>query len=206
MKWILEHLQLIIGAAAAIAYFLNRRARNGGDEETTTNSPTNLGSDEQAERTRRIQEEILRKRAARRSAPEAEDPQAHRPTIPPLVRPSQIPPIDTFGGPGRQIFRKLERAANESTRPQVDEARVRAQADEITRQARLAEQLRELERARREQERRAADIKAATLVRPALARATSLPSPSARDALRNRGELRRAMILREIVGPPVGLR
>ena len=206
MKWVLEHLQLIIGAAAAIAYYLNRRGRTGDDEEPAASPPTTHGSDEQAERTRRIQDEIRRKIAARRSAPEATEEQSNRPSIPPLVRPSQIPPIDSFGGPGGRILKKLERAAKEPTRPQADEARRHAQADELTRQARLAEQLRELERARGAQEQRVAQINAATGPRPVLARASLAPSHSVRDALRNPGELRRAMILREIVGPPVGLR
>ena len=64
MNWVQEHLQILIAAAAAIAYFLNSR-RSARDENDETKRPVEQASAEHAERTRRVQEEIRRKIAER---------------------------------------------------------------------------------------------------------------------------------------------
>ena len=47
MNWVQEHLQLIIAAAAAIAYFFNRQ-RSAHDENDETQRPTEQASPEHA--------------------------------------------------------------------------------------------------------------------------------------------------------------
>ena len=125
MNWVQEHLQLIIAAAAAIAYFFNRQ-RSAHDENDETQRPTEQASPEHAERTRRVQEEIRRKIAERRTGQSANRPEAER--VPPMVRPSHVPPIDPFGGPMRRMARKLEEAASRLDEPIGDrEAAARAE-------------------------------------------------------------------------------
>lgn len=75
-----------------------------------------------------------------------------------------------------------------------------ADAAELERQQKLQERLKAL----RDSKTPAAPAKAARKARPVT---PALISPSKLKAsLRNRGELRRAIVLREILGPPVGLK
>lgn len=205
MNWVLEHLQILLGAAAAIAYYLNRR-RAAAVESKRPAQGRGQDSAEQAERTRRVQEEIRRKIAERRgTAREGAGGQSTRERIPPLVRPTQVPPLDPFGGPMRRIVKKIEEAAaNLEQRSENGEAAA-ARTAELARQAKLAEQLRELEAARVAHERRAAEIALAKKKRM-----ETRPVPGAfrdvRAVLRDPREIRRAVIMREVLGPPVGLR
>lgn len=207
MNWVLEHLQILLGIAAAIAYYLNRRRAAAANAEAER--PAQAGgqvSDEQAERTRRVQEEIRRKIAERRgTAREAADRQPTRERVPPLVRPTQVPPLDPFGGPMRRIVRKIEEAAAALEQRVEDPEAAAAKTAELARQAKLAEQLRELEAARAAHERRAAEI---TLAKKKRAETRPVPAVfgDVRAVLRDPREIRRAVILREVLGPPVGLR
>ena len=203
MNWVLEHLQLIIGAAAAIAYVLNqRRAASKADSESPP--PKHAGDIEQEARTRRIQEEMRRKRAER-SGESSGTPSSPRELIPPLVRPTNVPPIDPFGGPMRKVVRKLEEAARQFEQPD-DSARERERAAEVARQARLAEQLRELEEARAVQQRRAAAIMAQNARRVEAPSRDAIAGRDLKGMLKDPREVRRAFVLREILGPPVSSR
>ena len=208
MTWVMEHLQLLIGAAAAIAYFLNRRRGSEGEESDQQSArPSAAGSDEQAERTRRVQEEIRRKIAERRGEhPVPVDRTMSAERVPPPLRPAQVPPLDPFGGPTRRILRKLEEAAA-NMEPSAEDPAAAIRAEEAARRARQAEELRELEVARETQERYAAALAAAQKKQreKAILQAPVLQK-SFRAALRDPQELRRAVILREVLGPPVALR
>lgn len=204
MSWVLEHLQLIIGAAAAIAYFLNQRrqANKPGDQSA---DPTTRDSSDQAERTRRIQEEIRRKIAERRGV-ETGPQSTRRELVPPLVRPTSVPPIDPFGGPMRRVMRKLEEAADRSEQRDESVREKERAAAELSRQARLAEQLRELEEARILQERRAAQIATRTAVDIGRVRKKEEARQELRAMLKDPQQLRRAFVMKEILGPPVSAR
>lgn len=215
MKWVLEHLQILIGIAAAIAYVLNhaRAAKAQQDEPPVRDA----AEEELAERTRRVQEEIRRKIAERRGevapAPTATTlERAGERTAPPLLRPAELRPIDPFGGP-----KPLRRPMGETMERDVDPAfEERRRAEEATahravleRQERLAEEMRALDAARAAEQRKAAEI----LTRrreQAAAMATREPraavSAGLVDALRDPQELRRAIVLREVLGAPVALR
>jgi hypothetical protein len=203
MNWVQEHLQLLIAAAAAIAYFLNRQ-RSAREENGETQQPPDQASVEHAERTRRVQEEIRRKIAERRTGQTGTRP-AMSERVPPLVRPSHVPPIDPFGGPMRRVVRKLEEAASR-VEDQIDDREAATRAAEVARQAKLAERLRELEQARAIQERRAAELLRAKKIREPAVNPVSVAGSEVHHRLRDPRELRRAIVLREILSPPVGLR
>jgi hypothetical protein len=66
--------------------------------------------------------------------------------------------------------------------------------------------MRALESERLEQERRTAELLSKTRMPEIVARKSISDADDIQARLRNAQELRRAVILREILGPPVGLR
>jgi hypothetical protein len=197
MNWIFEHIQIVIAVAAAIAYMLNRgkQAPEGGASE----------DGEDSERARRIREEIRRKIAERREGAPAPLRQETPAAAPPVIRAPGVPPLDSFGGPARPALPTLRKPEPVRTHaPQPAPAMSHAAMSAVLeRQAQLAEQLRELEQAREKQKLRAAEIAAdAAPAAPA--------APVSRGGLladlRQAQNLRRAILLREVLGPPVALR
>lgn len=207
MDWILDHLQLVIAIAAAVAYWLNSQRKNATDDAEPQDS-------EEAERTRRIQEEIRRKIAERRGgqAP-APPPAGARPAPPPLLRPRPAElPMPPFGAPAQPVF--APRAAREE---RDDEARTPAEADErartaartaaiLERQEKLAEEMRALEAARQEARKRAAQVATAETERQARENRAAVGARSLAEELRDAKSARRAIVMREVLGTPVGLR
>jgi hypothetical protein len=217
MEWVRENFQIILAVAGAIAYWLNQRARekagqeadydDDGKPEVRELTPTSRdgSSPEEDERVRRIQEEIRRKIAERRG-------QAAPPPVP-----ASVPTFDPF----RPVFQEDDAPSpmrrEEAPPPMPSPVRevVVAYADEATleRQRKLAAQLAELEERRREA-RRAAQAAAQSGGQAAAnvayhADAPDVPGLSARrlhDELRSPAALRRAMVLREVLGAPVALR
>lgn len=202
MKWIFENFQIVVAIVAAVAYFLSRNRK----EADRTESPEQSDLDpEQAERTRRVQEEIRRKIAERRGVTaEATPREVATERIPPLMRPTQVPPVDPFGGPMRRIVREFEQTVAQWEAP-PPEADAMAQAAELQRQARLKEQLQALEAARLAESQRAQELMVSRRV-PMVSRTPVYATANLRGALRDPRELRRAIVLREILGTPVGLR
>ena len=195
MDWVFQHLQIIIAVAAAIAYMFNRgkQAPDAGGAET--------GGDD-AERARQIREEIRRKITERRqgAAPSIPEP-AEVIAPPPVLHPQRsVPPIDPFGGPTRPALPTFRRTRTELRPvPLATEAETMAV---LERQEQLAEQMKALEDARLKQQRRAADV-----VTTAAATAAASASRGALLAdLRHPQGLRRAIVLREVLGAPVALR
>jgi hypothetical protein len=143
----------------------------------------------QAERTRRIQEEIRRKIAERRGLTTG---------TPQPVGPRMEPP---------QLFSE-EPAAPLVEAPERADSAVQAAANAVlVRQQHLADQMRALETARTTVQRRAvqvsADVKTASLTRTALlTEERAILLEDVRDPM----SLRRAFVLREVLGTPVGLR
>lgn len=191
MDWVFEHLQIIIAAAGAIAWWLNQRRKGGaeGDETEPPPQETTFDDPELAERTRKIREEIQRKIAERARGYPNEQPTLplEVPEEPPLVREvvvSQAPPP----GPPRRGLTALE---------------AQRQAEILEEQATLAERLREAEQMKAAAQKRAR-YEAATADHSNTAR--SLSRSTVLDDLRDPAALRRAFILREVLGPPVALR
>jgi hypothetical protein len=113
-----------------------------------------------------------------------------------------VPQLDPFSGPAhpaRPILRRFE------VEPQIAPPQSHAaMAAVLERQEQLAAQMRELERARLVQERRAAEIAATKPAAEPLAPIMNRGSLLA-DLHQKQG-LRRAVVLREVLGAPVALR
>lgn len=202
MRWLLDNIQIVVALVAALAYYLTRAKRRDEDEteagERTFTSPPEEDR-EQLERTRRIQEEIRRKIAERRGTTDAATRPIQAEAEPPVIALPRVPPVDPFGGSMRRILREIGEAAQARIEPVVDSgAEARAQ---IERQNQLAEQLRALEASRMAERRRITEREA---VPPG--RRPAIEGAEIRSTLRNPRELRRAVLLREILGPPVALR
>lgn len=180
MDWILNHLQFVLAVAGALAYWLNERRKAGSEEAPPPHQSKTFDDPELAERTRKIREEIQRKieqRARGYTQPQAEPP----------IEPEAPPPVI------REVV-----VARSSGR--MDTQR---QAEILEEQAALMERLREAE-----------VMKAAAQKRLEFEAATADPAPELRaqtrstvvEDLRSPAALRRAFILREVLGPPVSLR
>jgi hypothetical protein len=197
MDWIFDNLQLIIVIGGAVAYWLNQRKREkegqeadyDGDGVPEARGPVAPNADalEEAERTRRIQEEIRRKILERRGG-----------TPPPVAVPA----------PAAE-YREEPEWLEEGPRPRPAPVAPPPLEDAVlARQRALQEQLQALE------ERRAAARAKSTGFPPAPsanrpARLPGMPStdlPELVASLRNPAAVRRAILLREVLGPPVSLR
>ena len=185
MDWVLNHLQLIIAAAGAVAWWLNQRrlAKTGADEAPPKEQA--FEDPDLAERTRRIREEIQRKieqRTKGPAQPSSTTTQRETTLAPPIIREVVRPPA----------LPKSKTAHLEAERT----------AEILEQQAALAERLRQ-----------AKEMKAAALRRVQFENQVSNEESVAavsrgvlNDDLRNPDALRRAFVLREIIGPPVALR
>jgi len=206
MDWISENvLQIIIALAVAIAGFLNNRKKEKGGEPADYDGdgvpdnrpgqfePQGMDMDE-AERTRRVQEEIRRKIAERRGQP-----------VPPLVAPRPVAqPIPEV------IKRRFEPPVVPPPLPSRAAQAAQAARDEeiLEHQRELETQLRVLEARRAEHKRQAAEaaapLSAATAYRTAVS--TKASGADVLADLRAPGGARRAWILREVLGTPAGLK
>ncbi len=166
---------------------------------------------EQAARTRRIQEEIRRKIAERRgglipppadlSYPVEEETPPTPPAFPrPIMGP---PPLDPFGGPTRGPLTRTARSVFEGRAPAPPPLPARS-SPELARQEEIATQMAALQEARDAAQTTAA----ARATEASWTESTRTASgPSAwRNDLRSPADLRRAIVLRELLGPPVALR
>lgn len=187
MDWVFDHLQFIIAAAGAVAWWLNqRRPGQAEGDETVTPSETTFDDPELAERTRKIREEIQRKIAERARGYPSEQPTLplDQPDEPPLVREVVVTPTP----PPRRGLTAFE---------------AQRQAEILEEQAALAERLQEAEQMKLAAQKRAR-YEAATADQTTVAR--SLSRSTVLDDLHDPAALRRAFILREVLGPPVALR
>lgn len=205
MDWILKNIVQIATVVFVIVSIV--RAMRQAKETQERHKDETIESEEQR-RTREIQERIRRKIAERRGGGEAPADPFHPAEETRTLRPSPestSPPPDPFGELGRRVLAELERKMQPSAEP----PRLAPQLNraELERQARLAEELRAAEEARAQAARRAAHH--------AAERAAAEQSEAAlRHTARARllGELhdpqsvRRAFVLREVLGTPVGLR
>lgn len=230
MDWILQHLQLILVIAGSIAMWLNNRQRekqglpadydeDGVPENKWPPARTEVrelaplsrdGTDpEQEDRVRRIQDEIRRKIAERRGQGLAS---AQPPTLPPRTIGERM------GDPFRPVFQETPPSLPKSAarpEPAPVPVEVAGYADEaaLERQRALAEQMRQLEERRREalQTASAASRGACAVAGLESSRGASPVAPRAGagslpDEFRDPRALRRALVWREVLGAPVGLR
>ncbi|MDD2764593.1 MAG: hypothetical protein PHE83_11525 [Opitutaceae bacterium] len=180
MEWILDHVQVLFAIAIAVVAILQKLRRSRA-EGTTDEAPA--VDPQEAERTRRIQEEIRRRIMERRGlAPAAPAPPEAAEEAPEILPPPMVEEGRPF--------------VLEPPLPVMEVTAVPDRAAELVRQQQMLQQLRESESAR---PKRPAVV-TATDGSPASAPENGLPAD-----LRRPAGLRRAVILREILGPPVGL-
>ncbi|ATC64256.1 hypothetical protein CMV30_09980 [Nibricoccus aquaticus] len=210
MEWITDHvLQIIIALAAAIAAYINNRKKAQDGEPADFDGdgiPDNrrgqyepAGMDmEEADRTRRVQEEIRRKIAERRAGGGQQ--------VPPLVAPRPVAPSPI----PEVIRRRFEAPVAPPPLPQKMSAGAQADRDEevLARQRGLDEQMRQLEARRAEHKRQAAQA-AAPMSSSAAYQTVAVAKAGGAELLadlRAPGGARRAWILREVLGTPVGMK
>ncbi len=210
MQWIFDNFQVILAAAGAIAYWLNsqREAKAKAAEEQEAalrraRQPGSMaeGDTEDEMRAEQVREEIRRKIAERRgeavppewsappTMPEPEEERSFR--SPPMEEPPELAVPPPMPSPARA--RQAEAAYSMST--ETLEA-------SLVRQEQIALELQSLNEQRALVARRAAVVAEGEAV---VAR-RDLVSNELRHDLRDPRSLRRAMVLREVLGPPVALR
>lgn len=205
MDWLFKNLVQLITVFFVIASIVrairqSRQAQDRHEDET-------IDSDEQR-RTREIQEAIRRKIAERRGGSAPSAPEVFRRTEEPPrpVQPSpQASPLPTgpLGDFGRRVLEQLERKLPPPESPRLPQVNRR----EVERQEQLAEQLRAAEETKAQATRRAAHLAAEQ--RAALQSQAALRGAARGQLLaelRDPQSLRRAFVLREVLGPPAGLR
>lgn len=209
MRWIFENFGFFVFVFIAISM---ARAIRQAMQQKETHEATTDETEEQAN-LRRIREGIRRKIAERRSggAPGEVPPfMTETPAAPPpLVRtlvPAPTPQLEPFGGPAKRVLAEIERRVQPKVftpppAPAVSEAAA------LARQEELAEQMRVLEESRMLARRRAAEIAA---MQQAEKESESGALKTARVVLladlRDPKSLRRAFVLREVLGAPVSMR
>lgn len=208
IEWLLERIGLVIFVVIFISQVIRGIWRANRDRKPVEAKPDAM---EEERRQREIQEEIRRRRALRRAGSEpVEEPPRREPLPPPIPRPETTQMPEPFGGPLRRVLEELERERRPVPVPQppplspVSTARHSA---ELERQQKLADELRSLEETRVLVQRRAAHVTADQLAEAESDRGllTAARGKLLSD-LRHAESLRRAFVLREVLGPPVGLR
>ena len=213
MDWITDHIQVIIAVAGAIAYWLNARRKDkagepadyDGDDQPDNHQPMYRGpvreqeeAMQQEENTRRIQEEIRRKIAERNAG----GGEVRPPSLPHHPQPRQVP-VPPLPSPAWRREQAEMRNANEYRRIEAE----RETAEVLERQRVLAQQLAALNERRAEAGREAKAVW--TTDQPASVAkidARHVGEVSLLHELRNVRSLRKAIVLREVLDTPVGLR
>ncbi len=204
LDWIFDHIGILLAIAAVIARVLIKR-KKGDTTESDQPAPAKeyeFDDPELAERTRKIREEIQRKIAERRGQ-----------NIPPplLPQPAQVRPAAIERSPEAtpppltlsDVFREVMPPKPEPVAPSSRRVLTSNHAEEAERQKALAEKLQE-----------AVLMKAAAQRRVTFEESTADKEPAALqkartvllEDVRSPQALRRAFVLREVLGPPVALR
>jgi hypothetical protein len=191
MSWVLDNIRLIVVVGGAIAYWLNQRRKAREEEQASRmqgQAPARepIASGDEAERTRRIQEEIRRKILERMGGGARSQPPA------PVATKTEPPPLIVAPQPSRADYTQREESQVAN-----DEAILESQRQ-------LAAKLRELDEKRREHMSRAEVFAEKTA--ETMAVSTTAVRGSLLADLRSPLSARRAMVLREVLGPPVGAR
>lgn len=207
IQWILEHLGIVV----VVVLFLSQIIR-GVLQQSRKNPPPEVrgGDGNEERRVREVQEQIRRQIAARRAGQPAETP----PTLARTEEPRPIPRAETtqmpepFGGPLGRMLEELQRKAQQHRVPEPPPLVIeRRNVSELERQHRLADEMKALEEARQVAARRAShlaeDRQVIAQSEPAL---RSIARARLMADLSDAQSLRRAFVLREVLGAPVGLR
>jgi len=204
MGWIFEHLQVVIFVAVGIFYVLRMLGQQrDGDGDAGSASPLSPDEEEsaEAERTRRIQEEIRRRILARQrgEAPPAPAPVSGRLANSPADR--RVFPRPAEPASARPTPPPVPRAHRAPVAPQVDQAM-------LEHQRALQEKLASIRTAATQRTQAALSVDRGVSAPLHLARPvrTNVRARRLRNNLVGMASIRDAVLLREIIGPPVGMR
>lgn len=183
MDWLFDNIQFVIAFAAAFAWWLNKRREDaaGEDEDAPLSPELQDSAMEEEARARRIQEEIRRKIAERTASPPMAPPPVMEPEWVRTEPETVVPP------------------------PLVVEQRYDPDAAILEQQRQLQERLRLVEETRRKTAALQTQISQPRMSRTVTAIASRFTPGSLAANLRSRSEVRRAIVMREILGPPKGL-
>jgi hypothetical protein len=198
MEWILDNLQLVFVVIIIIVYALRGfRRRPQADEEDGQIEPEDTASGDpgEAERTRRIQEEIRRRILARQRG---EDPERAGPVI----------VFEDEGEPTREVYQEPPERAPAPQPPPIPRAPQPdfAMSAMLERQRALDDQFRAIQASRAAATAGIPSIGA--LARPVASgpRGTGRLRRELRRDLVGVRSLRKAVLLREVLGEPPGMR
>ena len=207
LDWILEKLPVVIFVLVFVGQLLRGVMKTRASKPE---APPRHDELDEHRRTRDVQEEIRRKIAERRAGhmprPAERETQIEPPAPPVVVRrdPTAIPEMPA---PLKRLFGELERKVQPVPASLPAPPHVERRAAEGERQERLADEMRALEEARAVALRRAAGIATAKEKEAQSEGALrSVARGRVLDDLRDPESLRRAFVLREVLGTPVGLR
>jgi hypothetical protein len=207
IEWIFERLGLVIFLVIFISQVVRAilRSRKAQAEHEAQHDESAA-----ARRTREIQEEIRRRVAERRgelSPTHAEPPVTREIEARPIPRPQTTQMPEPFGGPLGRMLEELQRRTQPQTVPPPPPLSEYSNSAELERQQRITEELRVLEESRVVAQRRADYTEEQAQV---AAESESSLRAGARERLlgdlSDPQSLRRAFVLREVLGTPVGLR
>lgn len=200
LDWISDNLFVIVIIAGVLGQLFKAiRGKRGEDDHADRAEPPKefqFDDPELAERTRKIREDIQRKIAERQrgASPRGEPPPlSDEPAMPPVLSAEEPPPPDV-----REVV--WERAPEPVRVSRLESQRA---AEILEEQAAMADRLRDLEAMKAAAQRRAA-FEALSVSPAAVARQEA--RGALLDDLHRPEALRRAFVLREVLGPPVGLR
>jgi hypothetical protein len=195
MSWLLQNIPLL---AFAFIVFSVVRAIKRARDQSAEHEAGDTDSDEQR-RVREIQQRMRRIVAERRGQTAPAPVESDEPPV--VVIPPLTEPLDPF----RRGRAELE--SHTPSAPVAPPLALAVNAAELARQEQLAEEMRVLEEAQMFARRRAAQLAAATKD-TAASEAGQLASGRLQllQDLSDPASLRRAFVLREVLGPPVALR
>lgn len=201
LDWIISKLPTIIFVTLILVQIVRGISKSRREDPTPEPRHNEL---EEARRNEEIRRRIAERRAGRTQAPEPA-----RTEPPPVVVERDPTAIPELPEPLRRMLTQLEkRREPEPTitpvAPPVMQDRSRA---ELERQQQLADEMKALEEARLMAKRRAAQL-AATQAEAATSKGALRAAARGRllEDLKDPQSLRRAVVLREVLGTPVGLR
>lgn len=207
IEWIFKHLGIVIFLAIFLSQIVRAvmRSRRASEEHEVQHDDA-----AEARRVRDVQEQIRRRIAERRAGGEAMphpastgEQRLERPA--PRPETTQMP---EFGGPLGRMLEELQKRAQPPPPAPPPPVVAAHNTAELQRQQRLADEIKALEESRMAAQRRAAAI--AVEESAAVATAGAAKRSAAREHLledlSDTTSLRRAIVLREVLGAPVGLR
>jgi len=205
VSWLLGNREIMVGVFMLIAWAMRKGGLTKEKENSAAKSQQPNTQDSEAfERTRRIQDEVRRKINERKNGGFTEPISipSEREPLPPLMAPRPIAsaPADMFGELLQRRFVDPEPIKTEVEAPDLE-----LQAT-LERQKLLDAKIRELSMATREAKLSVAEQESNTAANEAFIIPQSRQAFSWISELRDPKNARRAMVLREVLNPPLALR